>query len=132
MWPTFSNYMGVGVVIMGCQKSKILFTGLREIYLSCYNLFLQFLNSRRGNKRLKTVLPMLSWSALERSNNPYIASIVGPCLSKNHREIFAVSVWFWMKSWKRLRQWKKVSMSRRRNLCTCVLEWKKITALKLL
>ena len=77
---------------MGCQKSKILFTGLSEIYLSYYNLFLQFLNSRSGNKRLKTVLSMLSCSALERSNNPYIESIVGPCLSKNQREIFAVSV----------------------------------------
>ena len=132
MWPRFFNYIGVGVVIMECQKSKILFTGLSEIYLSCYNLFLQFLNSRSGNKRLKTVLSMLSCSGLERSNNPYIESIVEPCLSKNQREIFAVSVWFWRKSWKRLRQWKNVSMSRRRNLCTCVLEWKKITALKLL
>ena len=32
---------------------------------------------------------MLSSGALERSNNPYIESIVGPCFSKNQKDIFA-------------------------------------------
>ena len=40
---------------------------------------------------------MLSCSALERSNNPYIESIVGPCFSKNQKDIFNVWVWFWRK-----------------------------------
>ena len=71
------------------------------------------------------VVSMLSCGALERSSNPYIESIVGTCFSKNQKEIFAVWVWFWRKSWIRLRQWKKVSMSRKRNLCTVVLERKK-------
>ena len=66
--------------------------GLSGIYLSCYNLFLQFLYYRRGNKRLKTVVFVLSCGALDRSNNPYIESIVGPCFSKNRKEIFAVWV----------------------------------------
>ena len=44
-----------------------------EIYLSCYNLFLQFLYYRRRNKRLReTVSSMLSCGPFERNNNPYI------------------------------------------------------------
>ena len=99
--------------------------GLSEIYISCYYLFLQLLYYRRRNKRFKAVVSMLSSGALERSNNPYIESIVGPCFSKNQKDIFAEWVWFWRESWKKVRQWKKVSMSRERNLCTCVLERKK-------
>ena len=49
--------------------------GLSEIYLSCFNLFLQFLGYRRENKRLETAVPMLSCGAIERSNKPYIESI---------------------------------------------------------
>ena len=80
---------------------------------------------RKRNKRLKTVVSMLPCGAPERSNNPYIESIVGPCFSNNQKEIFTVWFWFWRKSWKRLRQWKKASMSRKRNLCTYVLEKKR-------
>ena len=53
--------------------------------ITCYNLFLQFLYYKRGNKLLKTVFSMLSCGALGRSNNPYIESIVGPSFSKNQR-----------------------------------------------
>ena len=53
--------------------------GLREIHISCYNLFLQFLFYRKRNKRLKTVVSMLSCGALERSNSPYKESIAEPC-----------------------------------------------------
>ena len=35
---------------------------------------------------------MLSCGALERSNNPYIELIVGPCFSKNPKKIFAAWV----------------------------------------
>ena len=86
---------------------------------------MQFSYYRKRNKRLKTVVSMLPCGAPERSNNPYIESIVGPCFSNNQKEIFALWFWFWRKSWKRLRQWKKASMSRKRNLCTYVLEKKK-------
>ena len=55
---------------MGCQKVNVLFLGLSEVYFACYNLFLQFLYYKRGNKRLKTVLSMQSCGA------PYIESIV--------------------------------------------------------
>ena len=60
---------------MGCRKSRSFVQGA-EIYLSRYNLFLQFLYYRRKNNRLKTVVSMLSCDALEKSNNPYIESIV--------------------------------------------------------
>ena len=76
---------------MGCQKVKDLFRGLSQIDLSCYNLFLLFLYYKR-NKLLKTVVSMLPCGALERSNSPFIESIVKPCVSKNQKEIFAMWV----------------------------------------
>ena len=68
----------VGVDIMGVGKVKVLLRGLIEIYFSCYNLFLQINN-------LEAVVSMLSCGALERNNNPYIESIVEPCVSKNQK-----------------------------------------------
>ena len=47
------------------------------------------------------VVSMLFCGALERSNNPYIESIVEPCVSKNQKEIFAMRVLLGRKSWKR-------------------------------
>ena len=44
---------------------------------------------------------MLFCGALERSNNPYIESIVEPCVSKDQKEILATSVWLGRKSQKR-------------------------------
>ena len=35
---------------------------------------------------------MLSGGALERGSNPYIESIVEPCVHKNQKEIFAMRV----------------------------------------
>ena len=35
---------------------------------------------------------MLSYGALEKSNNPHIESIVEPCISKNQKQIFAMWV----------------------------------------
>ena len=87
---------GGGYLLWGTKKVKVLFRGLIEIYLSCYNLFLQFFLAiiyfilQRRNKRLKTVVSMLPCGALERSNNPYIESIVEPCVSKNQKEIFVM------------------------------------------
>ena len=77
---------------MGCRKVEVLFKGLREIYFSCYNLFLQFLYYRSRNNRLKTVVSMLSCGAFDRGNNPYIESIVKPYVSKNQKEIFTMWV----------------------------------------
>ena len=115
----------VGLVLMGAKKVKVLFRGLSEIYLSCYNLFLQFLYYRRRNKLLNAVLSMLSCGAFDGSSNPYIESIVEPCISKNQKEIFAMRVWLERKSWNSLRQWRKVSMIWKQNLRTCVLEREK-------
>ena len=71
---------------------KVLFMDLSEINLYCYNLLSQFLYYRRGNERLKTVVSMLPCDALERTNNTYIESIVGPCFPKNQKKLFAVWV----------------------------------------
>ena len=38
------------------------------------------------------VVFILSSGAFERSNNSYIESIVGPCVSKNKKEIFAMCI----------------------------------------
>ena len=55
---------------------------------------------------------MLSCGALERSNNPYIESIVKPCVSKSHKE------WVWLR-----RKWnEKGSMSWKHDLCICAWE----------
>ena len=82
------------VIIIGCGISKSFVLGAEcKIYLSCSNLFLQFLYYRRRNKRLReAVLFMLFCGALERSNNSYIDSIVEPCVSKNQKGIFAMGV----------------------------------------
>ena len=80
------------------KKVKVLFRGMIEIYLSSYNLFLQFFLAityfmlQRRNKRLKMVVSMISCGALERSNNPYIETIVEPYVSKNQKEIFVMWV----------------------------------------
>ena len=103
-----------GWLLWGAEKGEVLFRGLSEIYLSCYNLFLQFLYWQRRNNSLKTLLYMLSCGALEWSNNPYIESIVEPCVSKNEKGIFAMST---ENPEKGLRQWKKVSLTWKRNLC---------------
>ena len=65
---------------------------------------------------------MLPCGALERSNSPFIESIVFLKIRKRSSQC----------GFKRVRQWKKKSMSSRKgNLCTSVLEKKKKT-LKLL
>ena len=79
--------MGGGIIISFVQEDEY------EICLSCYNVFLQFLYYRVRNKGLgKTIVSMLPCRALERGNNPYIESIVEPCVSKNQKGIFAMWV----------------------------------------
>ena len=121
---------GVGVVTIGWQKRKCLVYGTEwNISFVITYFWSSYITEEEINtcekKQNKTVVSMLSCGALGRSNNPYIESIVGPYFSKNQKEIYAVWVWFWRKPWKRLRQWKKVSMSRKRNLYTVVLDRKK-------
>ena len=116
--------------------------GISEIYHSCNNLFSQLLYIYRNIQKNKqtckklTVVSMLSCSALERSNNPFIESIVEPCVSKSQKKILAMSVWMGRESEKGLKQWEKVSISWKRNLCIsvckCVCKRKKLAALKLL
>ena len=79
----------------GIIKVKVLSRGLsvKSILFAIYNVFLQFLYYRRRNKRHReTVVSMLSCGALERSNNPYIESTLGPFVSKNQKAIVCVCV----------------------------------------
>ena len=77
---------------MGYGVNKSFVQGAEcEIYLYCYNLFLQFLYYIRRNKRLtETVVSMLSCGALKRSNSSSTETIVESCVSKNQKEIFAM------------------------------------------
>ena len=86
---------------------------LCKIYLSCYNLFLQFFR--------ETVESMLSCGALERSNNPHIESIVKSGVSKNENGIFAMWVWLERKSWKRAEAMEKsIPKLKAEFVCMCV------------
>ena len=80
---------------------KVYFRGTEcGIYLSCYNLFFQFLYYRR-RETLRNCCIYAVLRFLERSNNTYIESIMEPCVSKNQRGIFAMWVWLERKSSKR-------------------------------
>ena len=84
----------LGMLCVFMRKSKSFVYGAEcEIYLSCYNLFLQFLYYIRRNKQLReNVESMLFCCALERSNSPYIESILQPCISKDLKGVFTMWV----------------------------------------
>ena len=80
---------------------------------------------------MKTDLSMLSCRALDSNNNPYIESIAKRCISKNEKRSSLCGLDWKDNREKGLRQWTKVFMSQKKNLCIWVCE-KKIAALKLL
>ena len=88
---------------------------LISIYLTCYNVFLQFLYYRRKIKRLRetvvSIYAMLSFRALERSNNPFIESIVEFCVSKNQKRSSLCGLDWNENPGKGLRHLKNVSLS---------------------
>ena len=61
-----------------------MFRGLGELYLSCYNLFLQLIYTEVEINDLKAVLSMLSCGTRQRSNNTYIEWIM--CFSESERD----------------------------------------------
>ena len=69
---------------------------------------------------------MLSGGAPERSNNPYIESIVEPESknSKNQKEIFAMWVWLGRKPWKKAEAMKK-SIHKLKAIFVYLILWKK-------
>ena len=71
---------------------KVLFMKLSEINIFLVITYFRSSYITEEEITLKKVVSILSCGALERSNNPYIGSIVGPCFSKNQKEIFAVWV----------------------------------------
>ena len=95
---------------------------LSEIYLSCFNLFLQFLYYRRINNRLKTVVSMLTLVLLRevtihiqnRLQNPVFLRI---------RKRSSLCEFDWEENPEKwLKQSKIVSISLKWNLCICVWE----------
>ena len=54
---------------------------------------------------------MLSYGALERRDNPYIESVVEPCVSKNQKGISLCRSDWKENPEKGMSQWKKVSLS---------------------
>ena len=83
----------VGVV---AKKVKNLFRGLIEIYISCNNLFLQFLYYREEINNLKRLY--LCYLVVLLREVTYIEPIVEPCVSKNQKEIFGMWVCLGKKS----------------------------------
>ena len=121
----FSSYVEGGGSCYGVRnKYKFCLGGWVWNNLSCYNLFLQFLYYRRRNKqRLReTVVFMLSFGALERSNNLCVESIVEPCVSKNQKGIFAIWVWLGRNSWKAEAMEKSIPQLKAEFVCMCVTE----------
>ena len=51
-----------------------------------------FILQKRNKGLREAVVSMLSCDALERSNNPYIESVVEPRVSKNQKRIFTMWV----------------------------------------
>ena len=110
-------------------KVKILLEGLGVSFLLQLSLAYVMYTEEEINN-LKTVISMLSFGALERSNNSYIKPIVELCVSKNQKEILTMWVWSGRKSRKRAEAMNKVSLSWKRNLCMCVWE-KNITSFEI-
>ena len=81
-------------VIMECQKSKILFRGLIEIYISCNNLFLYYREQKNNLKRLYLCYLVVLLGEVTYIEPP----IVEPCVSKNQKEIFGMWVCLGKKS----------------------------------
>ena len=65
---------------------------------------------------------MPSCGALERSNNPYIESVLEPCVLKNQKGIFTMWVWLERKSWKRAEAMKKIYPWNESGTCVYVCE----------
>ena len=73
------------------MKVKILLEGLGVSFLLQLSLAYVMYTEEEINN-LKTVISMLSFGALERSNNSYIKPIVELCVSKNQKEILTMWV----------------------------------------
>ena len=66
---------------------------------------------------------MLSCRTLEKSNNPYIESLEEPCVSKNQKGIFAMSIWLERKFWKIAETVENsIPEMRAKFMCMCVLK----------
>ena len=72
------------------MKVKILLKGLGVSFLLQLS-FAYVMYAEEETNNLKTVISMLSFGALERSNNSYIKTIVELCVSKNQKEM--ITMW---------------------------------------
>ena len=74
---------------------------------------------------------MLYCGALQRSNNPYIESIVEPIFSKDQKEIFAMWVWLGRKSWKRTEAMEKSTHELKAEFVYLILWERKINSFEI-
>ena len=81
---------------------------------------MQFFYTEEEISNLEAVVPMLSCGALERSNNPYIKSIVEPSVFKNQKEILGMWIWLERKSWRRTGVMVKKYPWAESGICACV------------
>ena len=123
VWSKFFSYIRGGpqrYLIWGAEK-ETLFKGLGEIYLfATVNLFLQFLQYRRRNNWLKTAVSMLSYVFLREVTihiSVYIIDCGILCFWESERDLRYVGLIGKTILKKGPRQWKRVTMSWKCNLC---------------
>ena len=90
----------MGGVIRGYRQNNFL-GNLAKYSVLAVTYFVVLMYTEEEANNLQTVVSMLSCGALEKSNNPYIESIVETYVSQNQKEILVIWVWLGRKSWKR-------------------------------
>ena len=60
---------------------------MKHIFLAITDSAVVILQKKKKKRLRENILSMLSCGALERSNNPYIKSIVEPFASKSERDL---------------------------------------------
>ena len=104
-----------GQILWGVDKVKVLLRGLSEIYLSCYSLFLQ-INSQK-------LLYLCYFVVLLRKITIHIQHRLWNLAFLRIRNRSSLCGFDRQKNpGKWLRQWKKVSMSRKQKFALCVRE----------
>ena len=79
----------MGGVIRGYRQNNFL-GNLAKYSVLAVTYFVVLMYTEEEANNLQTVVSMLSCGALEKSNNPYIESIVETYVSQNQKEILVI------------------------------------------
>ena len=79
----------MGGVIRGCRQNNFL-GNLANYSVLAITYFAVLMYTEEETNNLQTVVSMLSGGALDKSNNPYIESIVETYVSQNQKEILVI------------------------------------------